>query len=181
MPIRLRIVALFALAGLLALPLADLTLAGHDPWAALARMGGALSEDDRQRVTAAFLRECTTLCRANHPNILPFFGIVLDGARQPVYMATALVRSGSLQVSIFAMALCAARLGPAPLAAHQITMSLCASTHSPFSSSSWYVRLPVHVEWHLMPKWLLDRCASSLMPLPLSKMPWAKVMLAGMP
>ena len=50
--------------------------------------------------------------------------------------ADMMLRSGSLQVSIFAMALCAARLGPAPLAAHQITMSLCALTHSPFSSSS---------------------------------------------
>ena len=45
--------------------------------------------------------------------------------------ADMMLRSGSLQVSIFAMALCAARLGPAPLAAHQITMSLCASTHLP--------------------------------------------------
>ena len=55
--------------------------------------------------------------------------------------ADMMLRSGSLQVSIFAMALCAARLGPAPLAAHQITMSLCASTHSPFSSSSTDVLL----------------------------------------
>jgi len=46
MPTRLRIVALFALAGLLALPLADLTLAGHDPWAALARMGAGFLRPD---------------------------------------------------------------------------------------------------------------------------------------
>ena len=32
-----------------------------------------------------------------------------------------------------------------------------------------------------MPKWLLDRFANSLTPLPLSKMPCANVMLAGMP
>ena len=37
------------------------------------------------------------LSRANHPNILPFYGIVVDDARQPLFMATALVESGTLR------------------------------------------------------------------------------------
>lgn len=64
--------------------------------AALAEMGGALSEEERAAIVETFLTECATLSSANHPNILPFYGIVLDAARQPVFMATALVPSGSL-------------------------------------------------------------------------------------
>jgi hypothetical protein len=50
--------------------------------AALAEMGGALTATDRAAVADAFLRECVILSRASHPNILPFYGIVMDGARR---------------------------------------------------------------------------------------------------
>ena len=69
----------------------------RDDVAALAEMGGALSAQERAAVVEAFLRECATLSSASHPNILPFYGIVVDAARQPMFMATALVPSGSLR------------------------------------------------------------------------------------
>ena len=69
----------------------------RDDDAAMAEVGGALSPEEKAAVVAAFLRECTILSRANHPNILPFYGIVLDDARQPLFMATALVESGTLR------------------------------------------------------------------------------------
>ena len=40
---RLGVVAGFLAVAALCLPLADLTVAGHDPWAALARMDAAAS------------------------------------------------------------------------------------------------------------------------------------------
>ena len=69
----------------------------RDDAAALAEIGGALSAEEKASVVTAFLRECVILSRANHPNILPFYGIVVDEARQPLYMATALVESGTLR------------------------------------------------------------------------------------
>jgi serine/threonine protein kinase len=69
----------------------------RDDRAALADMGGALAPEERAAVAAAFLRECTVLSRANHPNLLPFYGIVLDESAQPLFMATALAPSGSLR------------------------------------------------------------------------------------
>ena len=69
----------------------------RDDVAALAEMGGALSAAEKAAVVDAFLRECTILSRANHPNILAFYGLVLDDARQPLFMATALAESGTLR------------------------------------------------------------------------------------
>ena len=69
----------------------------RDDDTAMAEMGGALLPEEKATVVAAFLRECTILSRANHPNILSFYGIVLDDARQPLFMATALVESGTLR------------------------------------------------------------------------------------
>jgi len=69
----------------------------RDDAASLAEMGGGLSAEDKKAVVAAFLRECVSLSRAKHPNVLPFYGIVMDDARQPLFMATALVMSGSLR------------------------------------------------------------------------------------
>jgi large subunit ribosomal protein L40e len=69
----------------------------RDDAGSVAEIGGALSPEEKAAVVAAFLRECTILSRANHPNILPFFGIVVDEGRQPLFMATALVESGTLR------------------------------------------------------------------------------------
>ena len=69
----------------------------RDDVAALAEMGGALSAEEKAAVVAAFMRECTILSRANHPNILAFHGLVLDDARQPLFMATALAEAGTVR------------------------------------------------------------------------------------
>ena len=69
----------------------------RDDLAALAEMGGALSAEEKAAVVAAFMRECVILSRANHPNILQFYGLVLDDARQPLFMATALAESGTVR------------------------------------------------------------------------------------
>ena len=67
----------------------------------IAAIGGALSPVEQRAVVAGFLRECTILSRAHHPNILPFYGIVYapgaGGAPQLLYMATAHAASGSLR------------------------------------------------------------------------------------
>ena len=60
-------------------------------------MGGAPSAEEKAAVVAAFMRECVILSRANHPNILEFYGLVLDDARQPLFMATALAESGTVR------------------------------------------------------------------------------------
>ena len=65
--------------------------------AALQQMGGALTPEERQAVMETFLRECKILSSANHPNVLKFYGIVMDAGRQPLYLVTELVKSGSLR------------------------------------------------------------------------------------
>eukprot|EP01052_Picozoa_sp_SAG31_P011828 SAG31_NODE_679_length_12887_cov_3.259540_11_plen_638_part_00 len=74
----------------------------EDP-AAAAAMGGLISPEERRAVIQTFLRECRLLSHAVHPNILQFLGIVMAPSPQPhqppqpLYMATALVPSGSLR------------------------------------------------------------------------------------
>ena len=53
--------------------------------------------------------------------------------------------------------------------------------HSPLASSSWYTFAPFQSLWHFIPKWLFDFLANSLWPFPLSSIPWASVIDAGMP
>jgi serine/threonine protein kinase len=45
---------------------------------------------------ANFIRECSILSRTIHPNILPFYGVVVDQQKRPLYMAAELAPGGSL-------------------------------------------------------------------------------------
>lgn len=68
----------------------------RDDAPAIRAMGGALSPDERQHVLVTFKHECDLLRQLQHENILPFIGVVVDAARQPLYLATAYIGTGNL-------------------------------------------------------------------------------------
>ena len=79
---RLGVVAGFLAVAALCLPLADLTVAGHDPWAALARMGrgflapdfGAIEQIARAvALTVAFAVAGVTLGGMAGLSLAPFY------------------------------------------------------------------------------------------------------------
>ena len=66
--------------------------------ASVAAMGGGLTPRERGHVLQTFWRECELLHRAQHDNIVPFVGVVMDDtlAREPLYLASEYVCSGTL-------------------------------------------------------------------------------------
>ena len=57
--------------------------------ASIAAFGGALSDRERQFLASKFMKECMIMQSAVHPNIVPFFGVVVDDTPQmePLFLA----------------------------------------------------------------------------------------------
>ena len=64
----------------------------------IANLGGALSPAERQHVLRKFMQECTFMHTLTHPNIVPFFGVVVDDTREraPLYLAMQYIPTGTL-------------------------------------------------------------------------------------
>jgi serine/threonine protein kinase len=64
----------------------------------IANLGGALSPAERQGVLRKFMQECTFMHTLTHPNIVPFFGVVVDDTpeRAPLYLAMQYIPTGTL-------------------------------------------------------------------------------------
>ena len=68
----------------------------RDDASAIRAMGGRLRPDERRHVLDTFRRECDLLRQLQHENILPFIGVVVDAAQQPLYLAATYVGTGNL-------------------------------------------------------------------------------------
>ena len=68
----------------------------RDDAPAIRAMGGRLRPDERRHVLDTFRRECDLLRQLQHENILPFIGVVVDAAQQPLYLAATYVGTGNL-------------------------------------------------------------------------------------
>ena len=78
--------------------------------ASVAAMGGALTPQERRRVLEGFMKECHTLRRCVHPNIVPFVGVVTR-ANEPLYLALQYIPTGTLHDLLYAERYAAMRTG----------------------------------------------------------------------
>ena len=64
----------------------------------LASFGGELPQEYRHALTQKFLEECDVMHRCTHPNIVPFFGLVVDSSprSEPLYLAMQYIPTGTL-------------------------------------------------------------------------------------
>jgi serine/threonine protein kinase len=71
--------------------------------AGLAMMGiSGFTEGEREFLSQRFMQECQFLQQCAHPNILPFYGVVVDQRQEPRYLVMQYIADGTLHDLIYA-------------------------------------------------------------------------------
>ena len=64
--------------------------------ASVSMFGGAIPAEQREAYVSKFMAECHFMRRCTHPNIVPFYGVVVDATprAEPLYLAMQYIHSG---------------------------------------------------------------------------------------